>query len=169
MKLPLKEFFRPKSIFPVPAGIAADSVGMWGLFGLINNVNNYAESLSSIVTSGTAVTLIASSGGTQGLPGNILAGFTRLDAGASGALTATLPVTSAIIAGLGATVPQDGSYSEPIHIMNNSGQTVSLAAGDANTTILGSTSTVTGNTRKLLLRVLNSSNVSITNVGTFTF
>lgn len=164
----LLAFLRPQAIFPIPQGIVPDNVGMWGLFGLMGNVNNYAESLSSVVTSGTAITLVATGGNMASLPGNVLSGFTRLDAGASGALTATMPATAAILSALGATIPQDGSYTEPVYIANNSGQTVTLAAGDANTTMIGSAVIAVGGIRKLLLRVLNSSNVSFTNAGFLT-
>jgi hypothetical protein len=167
----LAAFFRQLIIAPIPQGQqGVDPTGNNGLTGLWSNVNNYAESLSSVATSGTAITLIAMGQTTgSGVAGNILAGFCVLNAGATGTLTATLPTTSSIISALGPSIPLDGSYSEPIHIMNNSGQTMSLAAGDSNTTIIGSTSTVTGNVRKLMLRVLNSSNISISNVGTWTF
>jgi hypothetical protein len=168
VKLP--SFLRPQIIFPIPAGQVADAAGANGLIGLMQNVNNYSESLSSVGTSGTTISLIAQSAivGT-GAAGNLLAGFVMLNAGATGALTVTLPSTSSMIAALGNTVPLDGSYSEPVHIMNNSGQTATLAAGDANTTMLGSAVVAVGSVRKLLLRVLNSSNLSITNVGTWTF
>jgi hypothetical protein len=167
-------FLCPSIIAPIPAGQQnVDATGNNGVTGLWSNINNYAESLSSLATSGTTATLIASGQNAIQSPappsGNILAGFTMLNAGFTGTGTVTLPSTAAIIAALGPSVPLDGSYSEPVHIMNNTGQTLSLAAGDSNTQILGSTSTVTGNVRKLLLRVLNSANVTFTNVGTWTF
>jgi hypothetical protein len=169
MKLPLREFFRPQAIFNIPPGIAPDSVGAWGIFGLAQNANNYAEQMSSVASAGTAITLIAS-GASQNAntAGNILSGFVSVNAGATGALTVTFPATSAMIAALGNTIAQDGSYSEPFHVINNSGQTITLAAGDSNATILGSATVAVGNVRKLLLRVLNSSNMTFTNVGTWT-
>lgn len=167
----ISRFLRPLIIFSIPSGQqGVDPTGANGMIGVMNNVNNYAESLSSFASAGTSITLIAA--GQQigsGTAGNILAGFVMLNAGATGALTVNLPVTSAMISALGASTPLDGSYSEPIHVMNNSGQTATLVAGDSNTTILGSAAVAVGSVRKLMLRVLNSSNISITNVGTWTF
>jgi hypothetical protein len=53
--------------------------------------------------------------------------------------------------------------------MNNSGQTATITAGDSNQSLLGSMAVAVGSVRKFMLRVLNSSNISITNVGTWTF
>lgn len=166
----IQAFLRARIIFGVPTGQVADAVGANGLIGLMQNVNNYSEALSSVGTSGTTITLIAQGAvvGT-GTGGNLLSGFVQLNAGATGALTVNLPATSAIIAALGNSVPLDGSYSEPVHIANNSGQTATLVAGDSNTTLLGSGVVAVGSVRKMLLRVLNSSNISITNVGIWTF
>lgn len=167
----LAAFCRPGIVFGIPTGQQnVDPVGGNGLIGLMNNVNNYAESLSSITTSGTTITLIAAAAAIGNPPsGNILQGFTVLNAGATGALTVNLPVTSQIIAALGNAIALDGSYQEPVHIMNNSGQTATLTAGDANTTMFGSAAVAVGSVRKFILRVLNSSNVTFTNVGLWTF
>ncbi len=163
-------FLRARILFPVPAGQVSDPTGANGLIGLMQNANNYATSLSSIATSGTSVTLIAQSAGIGTPPaGNLLSGFVMLNGSASGALTVNLPATSAMIAALGNATPLDGSYSEVLHVGNGSSQTATLTAGDANTTLLGSAAIAAGSVRKLLMRVLNSSNISITNVGTWTF
>jgi hypothetical protein len=158
--------FRPAIIFPIPTGMTPDQAGALGLLGLMQNVNNYSESLSSVASTGNVVNLIAAS---AQVAGNFLSGFVMINAGATAGVTVNLPSTQNLIANLGNTIPLDGSYSEPVHIVNNSGQTATLTAADANTTILGSAAVVTGNVRKFMLRVLNSSNVSITNVGTWTF
>ena len=161
----LEAFLRFSAIFNPPAGMVPDAFAAYGLFGLMQNVNNYAESLSSISTFGTSVTLIAASAVASG---NAVQGFVQLNAGASGALTVNFPTTAAIMAALGNSVAFDGSYSESLHIVNNSGQTATLTAGDAGQTFLGSATLVTGTVRKLMLRVLNSSTLTFTNVGTWT-
>lgn len=159
---------RAAIIFQVPAGQQnVDPVGGDGLPGLMQNLNNYSQQLSSTPTSGSAVTLIALSSQAANAAGNVLSGFVQLNAGATGALTVNLPATSAMIAALGAATPLDGSYSEPLHVVNNSGQTATITAGDSNTTLMGSASITTGTVRKFMMRVLNSSNLSITNCGTW--
>jgi hypothetical protein len=164
------EFLRAAVIFQIPAGQQnVDDTGANGLIGLMANVNNYSETLSSVATSGTTITLIASSANAAPSSGNAIAGFLQLNAGATGALTVNLPSTNSILAALGPSVPQDGTYQEPIHVMNNSGQTATITAGDANQSLLGSMAVAVGSVRKFMLRVLNSSNISVTNVGTWTF
>jgi len=63
-------------------------------------------------------------------------------------------------------VPTDGSYAEPISIMNdNIGQIGTLTAGDASTTLVG-TMTVATNTRRLfLLTVTGNNTIQINNIG----
>lgn len=166
----LLAFLRARIIFGIPAGQqGVDPTGANGLIGLMSNVNNYSENLSSVASSGTSMTLIALSANVPNQAGNVLSGFVMLNPGATGALNVNLPSTAAMIAALGASIPQDGTYSEPIHVMNNSGQTATLVAADSMTSLLGSAVIAVGNVRKMMLRVLNSSNISITNVGTWTF
>lgn len=157
------EFLRRRVIFPIPGGITPDKSGAYGLFSLMNNVNNYAEALPpnfGIATSGTNITLTAA---------QIGYGITRLTAGASGGFTITLPSTASILSliGAGNSVPTDGSYAEPISIMNDAiGQTGTLTAGDASTTLVG-TMTVATNTRRLfLMTVTGPSTIQINNIGT---
>lgn len=153
----LSHYLRAGIIAPFPAGMTADKSAQFGLMALMSNVNNYAESLVSIATSGTNITLTAS---------QVLLGVTRLTTGASGGFTITLPSTTSIISALGATIPTDGSYAEPISMMNdNIGQTGTLTIGDANTTLVG-TMTVATNTRRLfLLTVLSPTTIQINNIG----
>lgn len=155
----IASFFRPRVIFPVPAGLAPDKVGMWGLIGLMSNLNNYAETISAAISTATAPTLTAA---------QLLAGFTQLSTGAGGPYNVTLPSTASIIAALGPAVPTDGTYSEPIHILNNnSGQTATLVAGDASTTLTGTMTVATNTTRKLMLTVTSATTITIQNVGTW--
>ena len=155
----LRAIFRPGIIFPVPAGVVADKAGMWGLMGLISNVNNYAETFGASISTATAPTLTAA---------QLLAGFVNLGAGAIAGYNVTLPSTAAIIAALGPTVPTDGTYAEPVHITNNgSGQTATLVAGDASTTITGNNTMATNTTRKFMMTVNSATTITLQNVGTW--
>ncbi len=166
----LKAFLRPSVVFSIPAGQQGiDGTGANGLIGLMHNVNAVIPTLSSVATSGSSITLIAQSGDVSPSAGNAIGGFVQLNAGATGALTVNMPSSAAIMGALGPSVPQDGSYAEVMHIVNNSGQTATLTAGDSNQAMLGSMAVTTGTVRKFVLRVLNSSNLSITNVGTWGF
>lgn len=153
----LLAFIFPAVIFPVPAGIVSDGVGAYGLFGLMANVNAYAESLASVATAGTNITLI---------PAQTLAGYLFLNSGASGPFTITLPPTGAIMAALPNSIPLDGSYSESLTFVNNlTGQPATIVAGDGGTTIVGTAVIGSNVARSYLLRVLNSSTLSLTNIG----
>ena len=163
MKLILpRRFLKFPVIFPMPAGMTPDKSAAFGRPGLISNVNNYSEALPAgfgIATSGTNINLT---------PLQATIGVTRLTSGASGGFTITLPSTASILSFIGAgnAVPTDGSYAEPISIMNdNIGQIGTLTAGDASTTLVG-TMTVATNTRRLfLLTVTGNNTIQINNIG----
>ena len=146
------------AIVKIPGGITPDNVGMWGLFGLMNNVNNYSEFITQITTAGTNTTLTVA---------QLLFGVTKLNAGAAGGFTITLPSTLSILNGLGQTVPTDGTFAMPISIENNNvAQTGTLTIGDASTTLIGNL-TIANNTRRLfLLTVLSPTTIAIENLGT---
>lgn len=147
------------AIVKIPGGITPDNVGMWGLFGLMSNVNNYAESISGVTTTSTNTTLTAA---------QLLAGFTQLNSGAAGGYTVTFPSTAAILAALGPTVPTDGTYAQSIHLINNSGQSITnIVAGDASTTVSGTATLSTANVRKLILAVTSPTTITVTNVGSW--
>lgn len=155
----IASFLRLRVIFPVPAGLAPDKVGMWGLIGLMANLNNYAENISAAISTTVAPTLT---------PAQLLAGFTQLSTGAGGGYNVTLPSTAAIIAALGPSIPTDGTYFQAVHIFNNnSGQTATLVAGDASTTITGNNTGATNTVRKLMLNVTSPTTITLTNVGTW--
>jgi hypothetical protein len=147
------------TVFKVPAGITADNTAAFGLFGLMQNVNNTVlGSESAITTSGTASTVTVA---------QLMTGVIALDAGASGGFTLTLPSTASIIAGFGTTVITDGSYSKIIMIKNDGvGQTGTLTAGDASTTITGTATIATNTTRIYLLTILTPTTIEIENYGT---
>lgn len=148
----------PGVISPLPAGIVADKSAGFGIFGLISNLNNYSEAISAITTAGTNTTLTAA---------QLLIGVTKLNAGASGGFTITLPSTVAIIAALGPTIPMDGTYAEPVSILNNGvGQTGTVTAGDASTTLTGTMTVATNTRRVFMLTVLaGGATIAIENIG----
>ena len=147
-------------IQPIPGGITPDPQANLGALALMNNVNNYAEANVAVTTSGTSVTLTA----TQALCGSLI-----LNAGASGAFTINLPSTAALVASLGPTVFV--GYAEPVQITNNNiGQTGTLTAGDANTTLIGNVTIATNTTRKFIMTVTAlgaTPAVTFQNIGTW--
>jgi len=147
------------TIVSIPSGITPDTSANWGLHALMANINNYSESITAVTTAGTNTALTTA---------QLLSGFTQLNTGASGGFTITLPSTATILAALGPTVPTDGSYSEPIHMLNNNvGQTGTVTIGDSSTTLSGTMTVATNTVRKFMLKVTGPSTISITNVGTW--
>lgn len=149
----------PRIIVAQPRGMTPDKSSMWGLNALLANINQYAlMPQAAIVTAGTAVALSG---------GQLTAGVVQLTAGASGAFTINLASTAAIMAALGPTIPTDGTYGEPIFIQNNGiGQTGTVTAGDANTTLSGNMTIATNTTRVFLLVVNGPNTVTLVNVLT---
>jgi hypothetical protein len=144
-------------ICPVPPGIVPDNSAMFGLLRLLANVNNYSLALSAPINAGAGFTITAAQYN-QGVI-NVTA--------ASGGFNATLPTTAQLLSAMGNTVQLDGTYCEPFHLMNNgSGQTGTLVAGDANTTIIG-TATIATNTVREFLVTVNAANAA--GVITITF
>lgn len=145
-------------IAPFPPGVVADNSALFGLLGMWANLNNYAESIVAVTTAGTNTTLT---------PAQLLAGVTKLNAGASGGFTITLPSTSAIIAALGPTIPTNGTYAERVSIENNNvAQTGTVTAGDANTTLTGTMTVATNTCREFILTVLSQTTIALENIGT---
>ena len=153
----LSEYLRTQLICPVPPGMVLDNQSLFGLSRLMANVNNYSIALSAPINAGAGFT-ITSAQFNQGVL-NITA--------ASGGFNATLPSTVALLAAMGPTIQLDGTYCEPFHLMNNgSGQTATLVAGDASTTVTG-TATVATNTVREFLVTVNAANAA--GVITITF
>lgn len=145
------------AIWTIPKGITPDNTGFGGLYGLAQNLNNYAETISPVTTAGTNTNLTAA---------QTIAGITKLNAGASGGFTITLPATSAIISALGNTIPTDGTYCEPISMENNNvGQTGTVTAGDASTTLTGTMTVATNTRRVFLMCVASATTLTIENIG----
>ena len=145
------------SIVKIPAGITADNTGIWGLFGFMANVNNYSQSITQVTTAGTNITLT---------PAQTLTGITKLNAGAAGGFTITLPSTASIIGALGSTIALDGTFSMPVSIENNNvAQTGTVTAGDGSTTLTGTMTIATNTRRFFLLTVLTATTIAIENIG----
>src|SRR5208282_2780543 len=145
----IRAFFSLPTIVPIVGGIVPDKSAVFGLLGAMQNINNYSEAVTSPINAGAGITLTITQFNQAII--NVTA--------ASGAANITLPGTNALIAGLSAgpiTIPTDGSYSEPFSLLNNgSGQTLTLVAGDASTTITGN-ATVATNTRRLFQMTVNA-------------
>jgi len=83
-----------------------------------------------------------------------------------GCWTITLPSTKAIIAILGPTIPTDGTYGQMFSILNDGvGQTATLTAGDASTTITGTATALTDTRRDFFLMVTAPTTVTYFNLG----
>jgi len=151
------KFLRLGVISAQIGGIVPDKSALFGMFAAVNNINNYSEALTAPINAGSGFTITTAQFAQAII--NITA--------ASGGFNATLPTTVQLLASLGNTIPLDGSYSEPFSILNNgSGQTATLVAGDANTTVTGN-ATVANNTRRLFQVTVNAPNASGINTITF--
>lgn len=153
----LRQLLATGVIAPFPAGMTPDRSANFGLEALMSNLNAYAEGLSVIVTAGTNSTLTTA----QLLSKNIV-----LTSGASGPFTLTLPATVAIFGALGGTVPVDGSFFFPLYVANQGvGQTMTLTAGDASTTVSATEATLATNiSGKWMVQVATATTLVITRV-----
>jgi hypothetical protein len=145
-------------VFKIPPGITPDNSAAFGLFGLMQNINNLAPGPeSAIVTSGTASTMTTA---------QLLTGIITLDAGASGGFTLTLPSTASIISSFGPTVITDGTFAKMILIKNDGvGQTGTLTAGDASTTVTGTATIASNTTRMFMMFILSPTTIEFENMG----
>lgn len=156
---PILSFFRPAIVLPPIRGMVADATAELGQLALQQNVNSYSQQMASYATAGTNTTIVAA---------DVVSGIIQLNTGASAGYTATLPTTAQILAALGATVAQDGSFTKIVRIVNNgSGQTATLTAGDTPTTVIGTATVNTNTCRDFAMRVLASA-ITFTNIGSLT-
>ena len=147
-------FFR---LAVLPSGLTPDKSALYGL--LAQEANDLAQNntVANITTAGTNSTLTAA----QALAGTLL-----MAAGASGGFTITLPSTAALLSALGPSIPTDGSFSKAISFVNNSiGQTGTLTAGDASTTVTGTATIATATTRTFLMTVTSATTIKFQNLG----
>lgn len=140
-----------------PLSFVADKSAQFGLIALHSNANAYCGQLTTIASAGTNVTLTAA---------QAIQRVLRFTTGASGAWTLTLPTTKAIISALGPTIPTDGTYGQPFSILNDGvGQTATLTAGDASTTITGTATALTDTRRDYFMTVTGPSTITFQNLG----
>lgn len=156
--LRLARFLNLGVIFRLPAGITADNAAAFGLMALMSNLNAYAEGLVTIATTTANNTILTTA---QLLAKNIV-----LTAGANGGFTITLPSTVSILAALGPTIPTDGTFYFPLYIANQGvGQTGTLTAGDASTTVSATENSVATNiSGKWMVQVATPTTLAITRV-----
>jgi len=137
------------------ANLKFDNTTLFGVPGRVRNVASMIDkSLATVSTgAGTAAVVSASI---------FPLGTMDLQPGATGGFTLTLPSTASIIAQYPPTIPLDGGYNVEIDILNDAvGQTATLTAGDASTTIVG-TATIANNTTRTYLVNLNVGNGTMT-------
>lgn len=153
----MRSFLRPAIIKALPPGLVADVADL--LSSAVQNINAYSQQMASYATAGTSMTILAA---------DVVDGIIQLNTGASGGYTANLPTTAAILGALGATVPQDGTFTKIVRIVNNnSGQTATLTAGDTPTTVIGTATIATNTCRDFAMRVMGSA-ITFTNLGSLT-
>jgi hypothetical protein len=157
MRLP--RFLKLGALSRMPAGMTADPSANFALFALLVQANNYCGHLENITSAGTNSTLTAA---------QVRRRVLRFTTGASGGFTITLPSTSAIIDALntGNCLITDGTYGQPFSILNDGvGQTGTLTAGDASTTITGTATALTNTRRDFFLMVTSPTTITIYNIG----
>lgn len=158
MRSLIRSLFGPQHVLsPTPAGLVADRSSNFGhdAFRVAGNV--YSLTRVDVTTAGTNSTLTA----TQAIRGLII-----LAAGASGGFTITLPSTVSIFGLLGPTILTDGLFGWPITIVNIAvGQTGTLTAGDASTTVSGTATIATNTVRDFYCQVTAAGTLTIVNCG----
>jgi len=123
---------------------------------LIDAINAYAEQASVVDISGnTTLTAAQANGGVLVLTGSPGAGFNL-----------TLPATAEITrVPSGAGVPLDGTYQFILSVVNETGQTATLVAGDASTTITGTATVAASRVRRYLVTYVSGVTVTMRNIG----
>ncbi len=150
-------FLRLALIQPFPRGMVPDTSADFGLLGAWSNANSYCGGLTTIISAGTDSAVTAA---------QAIQRVLRFTSGASGGFTITLPSTVAIIAAMGPTIPKDGTYGQPFSILNDGvGQTGTLTAGDASTTITGTATALTDTRRDFFITVTGPTTITIQNLG----
>jgi hypothetical protein len=141
-------------------GMQPDKSALWGLAQAIWALDIYVKSRDTVTTAGTNSTLTNA---------QALAGALILSAGATGGFTITLPTTASLLGFLRVSqglIPTDGSFSKIIEIKNSAvGQTGTLTAGDANTTITGTATIATNTVRRFLMTITSATTITFENFG----
>lgn len=142
----------------MPKGVTPDVSAQWGLFALINAANNFSESPVTVNSALTAVSITAAQ----------MVGFGLiLRTGApAGAVTDTLDTAVNIIAAMGgpSLVPLDGSYSEPMRVLNSTGQTITITT-NTGLTLTGTMTIANGAWRDFKLTPTSATAVTVLNAG----
>lgn len=158
----MKSLLRPAVIMNLPSGMqGVDPGGGAGMLqAFMANANAYAQQMASYASSGSAAVVVSAA--------DVVDGIIQVNAGATGGYNITLPTTQAILGALGASVPQDGTFTKIVRVVNNnSGQTGTLTAGDTPTTVSGTATVATNTCRDFAMRVMGSS-INFTNLGSLT-
>jgi hypothetical protein len=123
----------------------------------MNNADLYCGHLEQITTAGTNTTLT-----TKQCRRRVI----YLNSGASGGFTITLPATTAILSQFGPTILTDGTFGFVQSIVNNNvGQTGTLTAGDASTTLTGTMTIATNTCRDFFILVTGATTLTYFNLG----
>lgn len=158
MKNLLLGLFRPAIMNDIPGGLVPDKTADLGNLGFMANANKYAAAMASYAT--TAAPTITGA--------DLVKGVVQLNTGAGGAYAINLDTTPNILTALGNTIPTAGNFWKPLFFVNNgSGQTGTVTAGDAMTTVIGTATVANNSTRMMMMRVLGST-LQISNVGSLT-
>jgi hypothetical protein len=155
----LRHFLHLGVTFPIPTGIVADESAAFGLFGLMQAVNfTLFGPVVQITTAAGASTAVTAA--------QFWATEIDFNAGAGGGFALQLPSTAALIAALPLSIPLDGTYAKVLHYKNNNvGQTGTLTAGDAGTTITGTATIATNIVRIFVVTVTSPTTITIENFG----
>jgi len=143
----------------LPAGMVADPSSNFSLQALQSNANAASYGAVSQLATTTANAVVVT-------PAMLLSGVINMTAGANGAFTITLPTTAQILAVLGPTIVYDGTFGKMLQFINVAiGQTGTVTAGDANTTVTGTATIATNVVREYLLNINAGGLVVVTNMG----
>jgi hypothetical protein len=137
----------------------ADIGSNFGLQALQNNANAASFGAVSQLATTTANAVVVT-------PAMLLTGVINMTAGANGGFTITLPTTAQILSVLGPTIAYDGTFGKLLEFINVAiGQTGTVTAGDASTTVTGTATIATNTVREMLLNINAGGLVVVTNLG----
>lgn len=142
----------------MPAGVTPDNSAQWGLFALINAANNFSESPVTVNSALTAVNVTAAM---------LVQGGLILRTGApGGAVADTWDTAVNIIQAMGGPnlVPTDGSYSEPVRVLNSTGQTITVTT-NTGLTLTGTMTIANGAWRDFKITPTSATTLTVLNAG----
>ena len=141
-----------------PKGLVPDPGSDWGLFSLMQAANNYSQNPLTIDTLDQAVFLTPAQ-----VVGN---GMLILQGATAGPSVYTLPTAVLLIDKMRGplNIPLDGSYSEPLRIINQQAWTVTLT-GNTGLVLDGSMTIAPNAYRDFMLTILDQFTVLVQNVG----